>query len=131
VKKLIFIFGLIAFSCTENKEPENSRSDFSVEQTRENSKDKMPEPKNDDPADKSQYTFKVIGTVGNYGYQIFDATGKMMINQPTIPAIQGNKGFQTEKDAQTAAEFVIQKIDKGIFPPTFSVAELDSLGLKY
>ena len=72
-----------------------------------------------------------MGTSGNYGYQIFNASGKMMINQPTIPAIQGNKGFQTEKDAQTAAEFVIQKIDKGIFPPTFSIAELDSLGLNY
>ena len=131
MKKLIFLFCLIAFSCSENKVPENTTSDSSVEQTKKISKYKIPGQRTDHPAVKSQYSFKVMGTVGNYGYQIFNASGKMMINQPTIPAIQGNKGFQTEKDAQTAAEFVIQKIDKGIFPPTFSIAELDSLGLNY
>ena len=79
----------------------------------------------------SSYHFKIIGSPGNFGYQIMDATGKLIINQPSIPAIQGNIGFQTESDAKIAAEFVIQKIDKGIFPPTFSVAELDSLGLTH
>jgi hypothetical protein len=131
VKKLILIVGLIAISCSENDVPENSTLGSSVEQPKENSKGKIPERRTNNPAFKSQYSFKIIGTGGNYGYQIFDASGKMMINQPTIPAIQGNKGFQSEKDAQTAAEFVIQKIAKGIFPPTFSVAELDSLRLKH
>jgi len=75
----------------------------------------------------SAFCFKIIGTSGNFGYQIIDATGKMVINQPNIPAIQGIKGFTSENDARKAAEFVIQKIDKGHFPPTFTVAELDSL----
>ena len=75
----------------------------------------------------SAYSFKIIGTTGNFGYQILDATGKMVINQPNIPAIQGIKGFSSENDARKAAEFVIQKIDNGHFPPTFTVAELDSL----
>jgi hypothetical protein len=131
VNKLIFIFFLIAFSCSENKVAENSKSDSSVEQKKEHSDDKIPQRGTDVPTRKSQYSFEIMGTAGNFGYQIFDASGKMTINQPTIPAIQGNKGFLTEKDAQKAAEFVIQKIDRGIFPPTFSVAELDSLGLKY
>lgn len=75
----------------------------------------------------SAYSFKIIGTSGNFGYQILDATGKLVINQPNIPAIQGIKGFTSEIDARKAAEYVIQKIDKGHFPPTFTVAELDSL----
>jgi hypothetical protein len=131
VKKLIFLFCLIAFSCSENKVAENSKSDTSIKQNTEDSNNKAPKPRTDIPTSKSQYSFETIGTSGNFGYQIFDASGKMTINQPTIPAIQGNKGFLTEKDAQTAAAFVIQKIDKGIFPPTFSLAELDSLGIKY
>ncbi len=130
MKKLIFVFGLIAFSCSENTESKNSKSDESV-QYRDETNDARPESSSSVSKTKSLLSYKVIGSIGNYGYQIFDASGKMTINQPTIPAIQGNKGFQTEKDAQTAAEFVIQKIDRGIFPPTFSVAELDSLGLKH
>jgi hypothetical protein len=130
VKKLIFVFGLIAFSCSENTESKNSKSDESV-QYRDETNDARPESSSSVSKTKSLLSYKVIGSIGNYGYQIFDASGKMTINQPTIPAIQGNKGFETEKDAQTAAEFVIQKIDRGIFPPTFSVAELDSLGLKH
>jgi hypothetical protein len=130
VKKLIFVFGLIAFSCSENTESKNSKSDESV-QYRDETNDARPESSSSVSKTKSLLSYKVIGSIGNYGYQIFDASGKMTINQPTIPAIQGNKGFQTEKDAQTAAEFVIQKINRGIFPPTFSVAELDSLGLKH
>ena len=131
MKKLIFIFCLIALSCSENKVAENSKSDSSVKQKKEDSNDKILKRGADVPTRKSEYSFEIIGTTGNFGYQIFDASGKMIINQPTIPAIQGNKGFLTEKDALKAAEFVIQKIDRGIFPPTFSVAELDSLGLKY
>ena len=130
MKKLIFVFGLIAFSCSENTESKNSKSDESV-QYRDETNDARPESSSSVSKTKSLLSYKVIGSIGNYGYQIFDASGKMTINQPTIPAIQGNKGFQTEKDAQTAAEFVIQKIGRGIFPPTFSVAELDSLGLKH
>ena len=130
MKKLIFVFGLIAFSCSENTESKNSKSDESV-QYRDETNDARPESSSSVSKTKSLLSYKVIGSIGNYGYQIFDASGKMTINQPTIPAIQGNKGFQTEKDAQTAAEFVIQKINRGIFPPTFSVAELDSLGLKH
>jgi len=131
VKKLIFLFCILAFSCSENKETKNVKSNSVVQKSKENSIDQAQSQRDDAPEVKSQYTYKVIGTASNYGYQIFDVFGKMMINQPTIPAIQGNKGFLSEKDAQTAAEFVIKKMDKGIFPPTFSVAELDSLGLKH
>lgn len=129
MKKLILIVGLIAFSCSENKEPEKYKFDSIVQKTTKSTSQAEPKKPLSDAKTKSLCTYKVIGSAGNYGYQIFDATGKMTINQPTIPAIQGNKGFQTEIDAKTAAEFVIQKIDKGIFPPTFSVTELDSLGL--
>lgn len=125
---LVLVLFLCACSLHEDKQNPHSKSKITANKketqapkTEKKSQEKMP----------SSYRFKIIGSPGNFGYQIMDATGKLVINQPSIPAIQGNKGFQTENDAKIAAEFVIQKIDKGIFPPTFSVAELDSLGLTH
>jgi hypothetical protein len=130
VKKLSVVLVIFFCSCSDH---ENELNHHSISKTKANkehvqvpitekgSQEKMP----------SAYRFQIIGTSGNFGYQIMDGTGKLIINQPSIPAIQGNKGFSSESDARKAAEFVIQKIDKGVFPPTFSVAELDSLGLTH
>jgi hypothetical protein len=63
-----------------------------------------------------------------YGYQILK-DGELMIDQKNIPAIQGNKAFSSRLDAQTVAHFALDKIKNGVFPPTISVAELDSLGV--
>ena len=65
----------------------------------------------------------------SYGYQILK-DGKLMIDQKNIPAIQGIKGFSSKKDAEITANFAIDKIKKGSFPPTISIDELDSLGIK-
>ena len=64
----------------------------------------------------------------NYGYQILK-DGKMIIDQPTIPAIQGNRSFTSEEDALKTGEYLITKLKQGIFPPTLSVEELDSLSV--
>lgn len=74
----------------------------------------------------SQY--QVIVTENNlgYGYQILK-DGKLTIDQPTIPAIQGNQSFSSKEKAQKTAEYLIEKLNKGVFPPTISVEELDSL----
>lgn len=61
-----------------------------------------------------------------WGYQIF-INNKLHISQPHIPAIQGNIGFDTEKKAETAATFVMAKIEAGDGLPTLSIQELDSL----
>ena len=64
----------------------------------------------------------------NWGYKIFKQS-QLIINQPHIPSIQGNKGFNNQQEAEIAAQFIIEKLKKKIFPPTFSTKELDSLGL--
>ena len=64
-----------------------------------------------------------------YGYNIF-MDGKLYVHQPNIPALQGNRGFASEEQARRVSSLVIEKINKHILPPTISVSELDSLGIK-
>ena len=63
-----------------------------------------------------------------WGYQILN-NDKLYINQPHIPAVAGIKGFSDESKAKITADFMIYKLNNGIFPPTISVEELDSLGV--
>lgn len=63
-----------------------------------------------------------------WGYQILQ-DGKLAIDQKHIPAIQGYKGFSTKENAEKTANFIVEKMKKGIFPPTLSEKELDSLGV--
>lgn len=65
-----------------------------------------------------------------YGFDIYQ-DGKMMIHQNSIPAIQGNKAFATEEDAKAVGALMLYKVSHGIMPPTVSVEDLDSLGIKY
>lgn len=71
-------------------------------------------------------TFKTGNT---WGYDIF-LKGKLYIHQPNIPAVQGTSGFITEEYAMKTAELVVFKIKHNIIPPTVTVYELDSLGVK-
>lgn len=64
-----------------------------------------------------------------FGYDIY-MDGKIYVHQPHIPAIAGNKGFSTEADARKTGDFVAHKIRNNIMPPSVSVEELDSLGIK-
>ena len=63
-----------------------------------------------------------------WGYQIFEGN-KMVINQEHIPAVQGMHGFNTKEHAEIAADFVLNKIKNGLFPPTLTPDELDSMGI--
>ena len=63
-----------------------------------------------------------------WGYQILN-NGDLYINQPHIPAVAGNKGFDSEGKAITTADYIIYKMNNGLFPPTVSPEELDSLGV--
>jgi len=47
-----------------------------------------------------------------------------------MPAVQGTSGFKTEEYAIKTAELVISKIKHNIIPPTVTLSELDSLGVK-
>jgi len=63
-----------------------------------------------------------------YGYNIL-VNGKTVIHQLHMPALPGTKGFGTEEATRRVAAFVILKIRNGIFPPSISIKDLDSLGV--
>ena len=76
-----------------------------------------------------KYETKITQQETGFGYQIVKKN-KVLINQPFIPAIQGNKTFKTEEDAQKTANLVVSKIDKYSLPK-ISVHELDSMKIEY
>lgn len=75
-------------------------------------------------------TLKSQESIGGFGYDIM-MNGRLYLHQPMIPAVQGLKTFNSEKDAKKMAEFVLTKIKNNIMPPTVSISEIDSLGIKY
>lgn len=64
------------------------------------------------------------------GYQIYK-DNKLIIEQLTVPGSDGSKGFVNQQEAQEVADLVIEKLSKGMFPPTVTQNELDSLHIKY
>ena len=63
----------------------------------------------------------------NWGYFI-ELNHKLVINQFTIPALNGNQPFKTKEQAAKVGELVTQKLNQGK-RPVISKAELDSLGI--
>lgn len=63
-----------------------------------------------------------------FGYFIFKL-GDLMIEQTSIPGLQGLKGFSRIEDAQKTANLVIEKIQTQGFPPTITVADLKKMGI--
>jgi hypothetical protein len=61
-----------------------------------------------------------------WGYQILQ-DGKLAIDQKHIPVIQGYKSFSSKEKAEKTGNFIIQKMKNGVFPPTLTEQELDSL----
>jgi hypothetical protein len=82
-----------------------------------------------DSISENEYSTKTIFSLEHgWGYQILN-NGKLYINQPHIPSIQGNNGFKTEDNANITATYIIHKLNNNVFPPTVSKEELDSLGV--
>lgn len=115
MKQIYIIAGIIiCISC--NRQIENATSDIEPNGSQLNKKSAEP-------------VYSIITTEKSglgWGYQILK-DGKLMINQENIPAIQGNKGFSNKEEAEKTAEFMLSKIKNGVFPPTISIEELDSL----
>ena len=78
------------------------------------------------PSVKRIYTYEIITTNGTYGYDVY-ANKKMLVHQPSIPGMPGNKGFMLKKDAVVVAKLVIKKLKQGVMPPTIFKQELEDL----
>jgi hypothetical protein len=63
-----------------------------------------------------------------FGYDI-ELNGSVMIHQPNIPGMPGNKGFKTKEQAQKVGEFVINKLKNNEMPPSVSFDDLRKLGV--
>ena len=73
---------------------------------------------------------KSFKTSNGWGYQILKDK-KVLINQPTIPVIEGNKAFSSQKEALKVANLVKVKLEKGQFPPSVTKSQIDSLKITY
>lgn len=78
----------------------------------------------------SRFKVETIRGEHGWGYNIRQDT-TLVIEQKVIPGVPGMNGFATEQDAAKTGGFVKHKLDRGIFPPTVSTYELDSLGIRY
>ncbi len=79
----------------------------------------------------SKVTYKIIQAASNtFCYDIF-SDGKLLIHQPSVPGIPGNKGFKDKTSAEKVAELVISKIKKGEMPPTVSAEEMKKVKAVY
>lgn len=129
---------LIAASCSSNLEKEvidKSRNEPPVERERTESVEEYDMSNDLDLEERSatksnkvpEWTYEIVPiSEGNWGYQLFQ-NGKMVINQTTIPSVQGNNGFATAEKAERTAEYILKKLEDGIFPPTVDRKELEEL----
>jgi hypothetical protein len=75
----------------------------------------------------SKINYKIIPSINNtWGYDIF-IDNKLKIHQTTIPGLPGSEGFKTKKTAEKVAKLVLDKINKGILPPTITIEELKKI----
>jgi len=83
------------------------------------------------PKQSKDTSYKIISVWENfYCYEIL-LNQKVVIRQTTIPGIAGNKGFVSKRDAEKVARLVLDKLSKGIMPPTISKQDLSRLKIKY
>jgi hypothetical protein len=126
---LILSFFFLLFSCADKP---------SVEQDVDPKEEKIlnhsqSEKKQSTPSKQkatSNFTFFTHLQPEGWGYRISEK-GKQIIDQQSIPGIPGNQGFRTSEEAQKVAELVIEKLEKGTFPPTISEEELQKLGISW
>lgn len=80
-------------------------------------------------SDQLQLDIRITKQKTGYGYQIVKGK-KTLINQPFIPAVQGEQSFQDSMQAHKTAALVIHKIGNSSFP-RISLDELDSMKIAY
>ncbi len=119
---------VIAYSCSSSIEDTETLTNDTTSISEENT-DINTSNEQQPPNVASTYTVEPFEKGKNdWGYRIMNGD-VLFINQPHIPAAQGNLGFSTKEKAITAGNFMIYKLTAGIVPPTVSIEELDSLGV--
>jgi hypothetical protein len=78
----------------------------------------------------SHFSVQTIKVQSGWGYRIYQDT-TAVIEQRFIPGAAGTQGFTSQDAARKTGELVQKKLDQGVFPPTITTRELDSLGVKY
>ena len=82
----------------------------------------------DNPSGNSNIRTSTYKADNGWGYDIY-VDDELLIHQPDIPALVGNRGFETEADARNVAELMVGKIRKNIFPPAVTIEELKEVGV--
>jgi hypothetical protein len=61
-----------------------------------------------------------------WGYDIY-MEKRLFIHQPNVPGLPGNDGFKTKAAAAKIVSLVIEKIKRGVIPPTVTIEEMKKL----
>ena len=80
---------------------------------------------------KAKLSYKIIAAAANtFCYDIF-SDGKLLIHQPSVPGMPGNKGFKDKASAERVAEVVMKKIKNGEMPPTITADDMKKANAVY
>jgi hypothetical protein len=79
-------------------------------------------------AGRDKTRLKTFRSAGGWGYTV-STKGVMVICQPFIPAIEGNKPFVTKSDARKAGKIIATRLSEGA-EPSLSKDELLKAGVR-
>jgi len=79
-------------------------------------------PSEEQQTEKLEYQL-IEAAENTWGYDII-MDGKLFVHQPFVPGSKGSIGFAKESQAAAAAQLVIEKIQKGIMPPSLTINEV-------
>lgn len=78
-------------------------------------------------SDWVQLTYTTYHTPLGWGYDVL-VNDSLYIHQQQMPAVEGNRGFSSQKEAEKVAELVIARMKRKELP-TILLRDLDSLGI--
>lgn len=74
----------------------------------------------------SNIEIKTFEVEKGWGYDI-TIDGALYVHQPSIPALPGENGFESEIHARAVAELMVQKIRDNILPPGVTKEEVQEI----
>ena len=80
-------------------------------------------------SDWVQLTYTTYHTPLGWGYDVL-VNDSLFIHQQQMPAVEGNRGFSSQKEAEKVAELVIARMKRKELP-TILLRDLDSLGISH